>query len=94
MKKIFLGLTMLSLMSLSAYAQDSNEFLQEQPLSGIIEPLSLRSCDSSNLGGRESCISQTDQCPGGYDGRANYCCDSNSLFHRCGTVCQPHHGGR
>lgn len=93
MKKIILSALVLVMAGLSsAYAQDTSS-ANEVQTKGIIEPY-LRSCDSPYLGNRESCISNTNSCPAGYEeNQANYCCDHNGNFYRCGTVCKSIYSG-
>ena len=93
MKKLILSTIVLLMAGLSsAYAQDE-AIAQEPTTEGVIQPY-LRSCDSPYLGHNESCMSSTNSCPGGYEfDHANYCCDHNGNFYRCGTICKSIYSG-
>ncbi len=94
MKKIILSTVLFFMAGISsAYAQNQSDMNQQSSEEAVVQPY-LRSCDSPYLGHNETCMSNTNSCPGGYQfSQANYCCDSSGNHYRCGTVCKSIYGG-
>lgn len=90
MKKVFVTTVLVLFAGLSsALAENQSYTNQEQQSQNVVVQPYLRSCDSPYLGNNETCVSDSNTCPGGYEfSHANYCCDHSGSFYRCGTVCK------
>ncbi|WP_374074652.1 hypothetical protein [Bdellovibrio bacteriovorus] len=89
MKKLIAVL--FTICALGASVSSAYEMTEMNPTTSeetaVLEPF-LRNCNSPYVGVTEDCLSNTNHCPPGYDGRANYCCGKDGNFYRCGTICE------